>query len=396
MKMRNTAFALLALVAGVASAQVPTGEKEATLVERVTRIENKSDRFNLYFNMHYAFDADFTAGDFEQGAFNMHQFRIEAKGKVNNWLSYRWRQRLNRSNGCDKFIDNMPNSIDFACLNFAVSDKFSITAGKQCAAYGGIEYDLNPIEIYRYSEMINNMSNFMSGVMFTYDFTPNQQLAFQVLDSRNGSIEATYGQNLAANKLPLVYTLNWNANLLGGAWQTRWSASVMDEVKGKYMYYVALGNQLNFSPKCNMFVDLMSSYENIDRKGIMTGIFDGQDEFNGHNMYNTLYNSLVAKVNWRFQPKWNFFVKGMLESAAIYRGQENKDIYNGNVADGNYRTSVGYLAGLEYYPMESNLHLFLTFVGQTHLFTERAKALGKNDYSTQRVSLGFIYQLPVY
>lgn len=394
--MRNTAFALLALVAGVASAQVPTGEKEATLVERVTRIENKSDRFNLYFNMHYAFDADFTAGDFEQGAFNMHQFRIEAKGKVNNWLSYRWRQRLNRSNGCDKFIDNMPNSIDFACLNFAVSDKFSITAGKQCAAYGGIEYDLNPIEIYRYSEMINNMSNFMSGVMFTYDFTPNQQLAFQVLDSRNGSIEATYGQNLAANKLPLVYTLNWNANLLGGAWQTRWSASVMDEVKGKYMYYVALGNQLNFSPKCNMFVDLMSSYENIDRKGIMTGIFDGQDEFNGHNMYNTLYNSLVAKVNWRFQPKWNFFVKGMLESAAIYRGQENKDIYNGNVADGNYRTSVGYLAGLEYYPMESNLHLFLTFVGQTHLFTERAKALGKNDYSTQRVSLGFIYQLPVY
>ncbi|MBQ2126583.1 MAG: hypothetical protein II198_02885, partial [Bacteroidaceae bacterium] len=172
--------------------------------------------------------------------------------------------------------------------------------------------------------------------------------------------------------------------------------NMMDEVKGKYMYYVALGNQLNFSPKCNMFVDLMSSYENIDRKGIMTGIFDGQDEFNGHNMYNTLYNSLVAKVNWRFQPKWNFFVKGMLESAAIYRGQENKDIYNGNVADGNYRTSVGYLAGLEYYPMESNLHLFLTFVGQTHLFTERAKVLGKNDYSTQRVSLGFIYQLPVY
>ena len=383
-------------MAGVASAQVPTGEKEATLVERVTRIENKSDRFNLYFNMHYAFDADFTAGDFEQGAFNMHQFRIEAKGKVNNWLSYRWRQRLNRSNGCDNFIDNMPNSIDFACLNFAVSDKFSITAGKQCAAYGGIEYDLNPIEIYRYSEMINNMSNFMSGVMFTYDFTPNQQLAFQVLDSRNGSIEATYGQKLAANKLPLVYTLNWNANLIGGAWQTRWSASVMDEVKGKYMYYVALGNQLNFSPKCNMFVDLMSSYENIDRKGIMTGIFDGQDKFDDHNMYNTLYNSLVAKVNWRFQPKWNFFVKGMLESAAIYRGQDNKDIYNGNVADGNYRTSVGYLAGLEYYPMESNLHLFLTFVGQTHLFTERAKALGNDDYSTQRVSLGFIYQLPVY
>ena len=400
MKMRNTVFALFALAAGVASAQVTAesaGEKEVTLFERVAKIEKKSDKFNLYFNMHYALDADFTAEEFEQAAFNMHQFRIEAKGKVTDWLSYRWRQRLNRCNDGGGFIDNLPNSIDLAYLNFSVTDKFSISAGKLCAAYGGIEFDMNPIEIYRYSEIINNMSNFMSGVMFTYDFTPNQQLAFQVLDSRNGSIEDTYGKNLDANKVPFVYTLNWNANMFDGAWQTRWSASVMDEVKDKYMYYVALGNQFNFSPKCNMFVDLMSSYEGIDRKGIMTNMFGGQEKFNGHNMYNTLYNSLVAKVNWRFQPKWNFFVKGMLESAAIYGGDANDGVYNGgNVANGNYRTSVGYLTGVEYYPMESNLHLFLTFVGQTHLFTERAKALGQNDYSTQRVSLGFIYQLPVY
>ena len=79
----------------------------------------------------------------------------------------------------------------------------------------------------------------------------------------------------------------------------------------------------------------------------------------------------------------------MLESAAIYRGEEG-------IADGNYRTSVGYLTGVEYYPMETNMHLFLTFVGQTHLFTERAKALGQSDYSTQRVSVGFIYQLPAF
>ena len=388
--MRNTVFALFALAAGVASAQVTTesaGEK--TLFERVAKIEKKSDKLNLYFNMHYALDADFTAGDFEQGAFNMHQFRIEAKGKVTDWLSYRWRQRLNRCNDGGGFIDNLPNSIDLAYLNFAVTDKFSISAGKLCAAYGGIEFDMNPIEIYRYSEIINNMSNFMSGVTFTYDFNANQQLAFQVLDSRNDSIVSTYGANLEANKLPFVYTLNWNANMFDGAWQTRWSASVMDEVKDKYMYYVALGNQFNFSPKFNMFVDLMSSYEQLDRKGIMTNIFGGKAAFNGHNMSNTLYNSLVAKVNWRFQPKWNFFVKGMLESAAIYGGEEG-------IADGNYRTSVGYLTGVEFYPMESNLHLFLTFVGQTHLFTERAKALGQSDYSTQRVSLGFIYQLPAF
>ena len=404
MKMRNTAFALLVMAAGFASAQVTAdsasiGEREKSLFERIAKIEKKSDRFNLYFNMHYAFDADFNqpaAGGFRpgvrgfnQGAFNMHQFRIEAKGKVTDWLSYRWRQRLNKNNDGGGMIDNLPNSIDFACLTFALNKHLSISAGKQCAAYGGFEYDLNPIEIYRYSEMISNMSNFMSGVMLTYDITPDQQLAFQILDSRNGSIKDTYGTNLEANKLPLVYTVNWNANMFGGVWQTRWSASVMDEVRGKYMYYVALGNQFNFSPKCNMYVDLMSSYEELDRKGIMTSMFGGQGKFNGHNMCNTLYNSLVAKVNWRFLPKWNFFVKGMLESAAIYRGEDG-------IADGNYRTSVGYLTGVEFYPMKSNLRLFLTFVGQTHLFTERAKALGADDFTTQRLSLGFIYQLPVF
>lgn len=32
--------------------------------------------------------------------------------------------------------------------------RLSPSFGKQCAAYGGIEFDLNPIEIYEYSDMI--------------------------------------------------------------------------------------------------------------------------------------------------------------------------------------------------------------------------------------------------
>ena len=387
--MRNTVFALFALAAGVASAQVTTesaGEK--TLFERVAKIEKKSDKFNLFFNMHYAFDADFNAGNFEQGAFNMHQFRIEAKGKVTDWLSYRWRQRLNRGNDGGGFIDNLPNSIDLAYLNFAVTDKFSISAGKLCAAYGGIEFDMNPIEIYRYSEIINNMSNFMSGVTFTYDFNANQQLAFQVLDSRNDSIVSTYGANLEANKLPFVYTLNWNGNMFDGAYQTRWSFSVMNEAKDNYMFYTALGNKFNFSKKVDLFVDLMSSFEQLDRKGIITGMCGGM--YNGHNLHNTLYNSVVAKMNYRFVPKWNFFVKGMLESAAVYKA-------NTVLEKGNYSTSLGYLAGVEFYPMDdSNLHFFLTFVGRTYLYTDRAKDFYNSNHSTQRASVGFIYQLPMF
>ncbi len=396
MKVRNVLFVLLVFVAGYLQAQVtsrnsqvPVGEK--SLVERVAKIEKQNDWFNLYLNMHGGFDAKFNQdgrNGLSQGAFNMRQLRIEAKGNVTDWLSYRWRQRLNRSNDGNGMIDNLPNSIDYAGIGVRLNGKFSLFAGKQCAAYGGIEYDVNPIEIYQYSEMIDNMSNFMTGLTLTYDFTPNQQLQFQILNSRNGSQEETYGANLEESRLPLVYTLNWNANMFGKMWQTRWSASVMEEVHGKYMYYVALGNQFNLSNRFNMYVDLMSSFEQVDRKGIMTNMFGGRENFGGHNMFNTAYNSLVAKANYRIAPKWNLFAKGMLESAAVYKGDE--------VAKGNYRTSLGYIGGVEFYPMDSNLHFYLAFIGQSNFFTEKAKAIGKENYSTQRVSLGFIYQLPVF
>ena len=73
------------------------------------------------------------------------------------------------------------------------------------------------------------------------------------------------------------------------------------------------------------------------------------------------------------------------------------DKKNGEFADGKYRTSLGYFAGLEYYPIEnSNLHFFLTYVGRKYNYTDMAKKLGLKDYDTNRVSVGFIYQMKMF
>ena len=138
-----------------------------------------------------------------------------------------------------------------------------------------------------------------------------------------------------------------------------------------------------------MYFDIMSSLEQVDRKGIITDMCGGQGAFNGHNAFNAMYNSLVAKVNYRFLPKWNFFAKGMYELASVVKA-------DGALTVGNYRTTLGYIGGIEYYPMESNLHFYLAFVGQSQMFTDRGKDFGKSNYNTQRVSLGVIYKLPVF
>ncbi len=363
--------------------------QEKSLYEELSGVKKKTDKFNLYMNMNGSFDAMFNDNSFDYGKFNMRQLRIEAKGNVNEWLSYRWRQRLNRPNNGGDNIDNLPTSIDIAGIGVKLGDKFSIFAGKQCAAYGGFEFDANPIEIYEYSDMIEYMSNFMTGINIGYDFMEGQQLNFQVLNSLNGDFYSMYGivPNTTPSKLPLVYTLNWNGNF-ANIYKTRWSASLMSQAEGKNLYYFALGNELTLG-KFNMYFDVMYSNDAIDRSGIMTEIVG---EVHGHNIFKTSYLSLVTKLNYRFAEKWNVFVKGMYETASVVDHTDPRAYPF--IKNGKYRTSLGYLGGIEYYPMESNLHFFLTYVGRHYMYEEIA--VGHKDYSTNRVSVGFIYQLPMF
>ena len=361
---------------------------EQSLFEKITKIEKKQDNFHFLLNMNNSFDVNQGDGEFQNAKFNMRQLRIEAKGNINDTFSFRWRQRLNRNNSpAPDGIDNMPaSSIDVAGIGVKVSDNFSMFLGKQCAAYGGIEFDLNPIEIYEYSDMVDYMSNFLTGANFQFQLAPAHQLQLQILDSRSASMSDMYGDGYEQSKVPLVYTVNWNGSF-GGVFNTRWSYSLMSQAKGYQSHYIALGNELNLD-KFNAFFDVMYMREGIDREGIVSGIV-GNNSVGGHQN-DAEYLSFVMKAQYRFNPQWNFFVQGMYENEGFSKA-------NGNIEKGKYRTALGYLAGIEYYPLKnSNLHFFLTYVGRHYSYTDRAKAYGCDNYSTNRISLGYIWQLPMF
>ena len=365
---------------------------EESLFEKVTKIEKKQDNFHFLLNLNNSFDVNQGDGEFQNAKFNMRQIRIEAKGNINKTFSFRWRQRLNRNNSpAPDGIDNMPSSsIDVAGIGIRTNDWFSMFLGKQCAAYGGMEFDLNPIEIYEYSDMVDYMSNFLTGANFQFQLHPNHQLQLQVLDSRSASMNDMYGAGYEQSKVPLVYTVNWNGSF-GGVFNTRWSYSLMSQADGYQSHYIALGNELNLD-KFNAFFDVMYMREGIDREGIVTGIAyknANNTELLPH-LNDAEYLSFVLKAQYRFSPQWNVFVKGMIENEGL-----SKD--NGFIEKGKYRTAYGYLAGLEFYPMKnSNLHFFLTYVGRHYSYTDRAKFLGSDNFSTNRISLGYIWQLPMF
>ena len=114
----------------------------------------------------------------------------------------------------------------------------------------------------------------------------------------------------------------------------------------------------------------MYSHEGVDRKGIITSIVGTDNQ--AHNAFNAEYMSYVLHVNYRFAPKWNLFAKGMYETASVYKASDE-------VEKGKYRTAWGYAGGIEFYPMESNLHFFLAYVGRSYKYTDRAKALGEDS-----------------
>ncbi len=383
-------FGMMLCVALDANAQqdkdASTGEQ--SLFEKITKIEKKQDNFHFLLNLNNSFDLNQGNGEFQDAKFNMRQIRIEAKGNINKTFSFRYRHRLNRSNSpTPDGLDNMPSSsIDVAGIGVKASDLFSMFLGKQCAAYGGMEFDLNPIEIYEYSDMVDYMSNFLTGANFQFQLHPNHQLQLQVLDSRSGSMSDMYGEGYEKSKVPLVYTVNWNGNF-GGVFSTRWSYSLMSQAKGYQSHYVALGNELTIN-NFDAFFDVMYMREGIDREGIVSSIV-GNNKLGGHQN-DAEYLSLVLKAQYRFSPKWNIFVKGMLENEGFSKA-------NGVIEKGKYRTAYGYLAGLEFYPLKSsNLHFFLTYVGRHYSYTDRAKAYGADNYSTNRISLGYIWQVPMF
>lgn len=78
---------MLLLAGSIQAIYAQTTEKKdkfspnTPLFEKLTDVKKKTDKFNLYLNMQGSFDAHFQNG-FQEGDFNMHQLRIEAKGNT--------------------------------------------------------------------------------------------------------------------------------------------------------------------------------------------------------------------------------------------------------------------------------------------------------------------------
>ena len=368
--------------------------------ERITKLEKKNDMFNLYFNYAASFQAEHNSLSDEWGTkFANKQLRLEIKGNLTDKLYYRLRHRLNKATDA-KGEDNFAKATDIMMVGYNFNDKLSISGGKMCQIWGGFEFDENPMYIYQYSDMVDNMDNFMAGVTVSYKPIPTQEIAVEISNAYNGKFADEYGDEavvvnkdeakaLQKSKNPLTYIINWNGSFFDGKLNTRWAWGLQTQAKGKYSRMLTLGQQLNL-PKFQWYFDYIGAFDDLDRLRIATNeLRDKLVDADGDGIDNAYfgkvhYNSFITKANWQFAPSWNLMLKGMYETASVTKMEQFK----------NYRKSFGYMGSIEYYPAkQQDFRLFLAYVGRKFDYSTKC---GLKDYNTDRIELGFMYRIKAY
>jgi hypothetical protein len=381
---------LLLLFVGMLSAQQRQTNDQLTYRSIIP--ESKQSlltNIDMYANTQADFRSDFNDGNYLGSKFRFEQFRLEIKGYLHKNIYFRFRHRFT-STFEPQTIDKIIKGVDFAYLVFQLSDRWKLTVGKTYADWGGIEFDLNPINIYVYSDIIEMADNFLTGVEAHYKVSDNHSLGIQVLNSRTGSFDDIYDTvpDVQPSKVPLAFVFNWRGSFFDGKFSTIWSYSFFTEAKKMGMNYIALGNQFR-SKYFDIAYDYKISIEDLDRTGIISQ--EIPDDLYNYAVKNTLYQSHWIRATLKFNKKWHISTDAFVDFA------DWKDDLDPQKTENRFRTVYSIVPTVEFYPWENfDFKFFLGFVGRWYRYSDYAKnrpGLNLKDYSTGRVMIGFISPL---
>jgi len=385
---KRLVFGALVFLSVPLFAQQAPEEHSFTLEETLQEWYEKDRAFDFYIHLHNSANVYFQQHNYSETSFKTDQLRLELKGELGEGISYNINHRLNSSTRAAG-IDNLSRATDIAMVRFALSPELFVTAGKQCLAFGGYEFDQYPIDVYAYSDLSYHMESFLTGIEFGYKWQ-EQVFKLQVVNSRTDYVSQIYQnlpQGIKPSKNPLGATVAWNGSLAAGKIQTRWSYSLFEEAKAQYMHYWAFGTQLKLLDRVQIQTDAMLSNEDLDRKGLGTALIN-EPGLHEQIATDVLYHSYVVKADFLLSNRWIFFLKGMHEQLFMPNQQ--------GFASNRVRTSMGYLAGFEYLPAPG-LKLFAVYVGRDYQFADELAGRADTQVThTDQVTLGLIYLLQMF
>ena len=283
-------------------AVLPLSAQDGRLVERLT-VEARGDYCRDY--------VDGQARSDESG-FGGRYLNVLLDGQIAPRFSYHLRQRFNKAPLDHAFFD----ATDWFYVNYQPDVHWTLSAGKQAVDVGGYEYDYAPINLYFCSEFWNQTTCYAWGVSAAYRLSAADEVRFQVCESPYRQYAPFEDQDLYA------FNLIWHGS--HGLWNTKWSANMMACGGGRYISYLALGNEFRFCPEVSIELDYMN-------RATSSHTFFFRD------------CSLMGQLNCQPSRYLKFFAKATYD---VNRSDSPADYI---VQTGTEITRLG--AGVEYFPL---------------------------------------------
>ena len=266
---------------------------------------------------------------------------IMLNGTINEHFSYSYRQRLNKAHKDASFFD----ATDWVYLTYTADEHWSFSGGKQVVGIGGYEYDRAPIDLYFCSEYWNNIGCYQFGVSATYAANDGKdkfmaQVCESPFDFNNEDLYA--------------YNLMWYGS--HGWFNSIWSVNMQEYASGKFIYYIALGNEFKL--------------------GNATLQLDFMNRATDSHPFFLKDCSVIGELSCKVNPKLDVFGK------VSYDVNKTNAVGDYCVYSGTELTRVG--AGIEYYPIKDNRNL------RFHLNGSYAFGKNGNEAGTVLPDLAYI------
>ena len=124
---------LLCVVLTLKAQEQPLISPDDSIRSLVGRLfPNSNPNLSAHMNLQFSTSgvANFIEGDLEDASFKLNRVKLEILGSFSKQFSYHFRQSFNKYSNPHS-LDNLSSSIEYALVNWKMSDKFTLTAGNE-------------------------------------------------------------------------------------------------------------------------------------------------------------------------------------------------------------------------------------------------------------------------
>jgi len=317
--------------------------------------------------------------------------RLNLQGDFNEDLFYRVRFRPNLPfNSTTQ--DGGTSALDYAFLTyrFGSDRQWDVTVGKQLAAFGAFEKEINPLYEYIFTDYLNGVYNnvFLSGLTLGYKINGVNKIGVQLHNTVNTkfanllSSKGFVAGDFKASKAPIGMYLFWNADLLDGKLKLRYSYNLSQYAANNLTHSLALGNWYK-SGRHTLYLDLSYTYMGADYGLTASQLLSAYDGLaKGVMQKDAVYKRAVSRYDYQLTDRWSLSAKlGIEQAGSTQRLSEQ------------LRTNYIYFAAAQYAPLRGqDLRFYLAYVGNTISYD---KALHLKDEQMHRIAIGAYYTLPI-